>query len=161
LRSWVAVSAEHPEALLLVAGGQLTDENTTLVEMIAELDLPSDPRLVGPVDDPKGYLASLHCLVSPSRTEGFPNVIAEAMSLGVPVIATNVGGTPEVLGECGMLIEAERPDLLAIAVSSFLDDPSELRRRAAAGPDRVANEFSRARSLDETNAFYARLRAVV
>jgi glycosyltransferase involved in cell wall biosynthesis len=68
-------------------------------------------------------------MVLPSHTEGLPNAALEAFAMEVPVLATRVGGTPEVVtdGETGRLVPAHSPESLAAGIISFLDDPATWR----------------------------------
>jgi glycosyltransferase involved in cell wall biosynthesis len=77
-----------------------------------------------------GVLRRSSVLALPSATEGLPLVLVEAMSQGTPVVATRVGGVPELVedGVSGLLVEPGRPDELARALRALLDDPA-LRRR--------------------------------
>lgn len=83
-------------------------------------------------------------LVLPSYTEGLPRVILEAQATGTPIIATRVGGVPEVVrdGETGMLIDAQRPSQLAKALNRLLRDETERYRLGDNGRAAIENEFS-------------------
>jgi glycosyltransferase involved in cell wall biosynthesis len=85
--------------------------------------------------------------VMPSLGEGLSNVLLEAMALARPVVATRVGGTPEVVrdGKTGWLVPARQPAALAAAVLKVLEDPGLAARVAAQGRDLVATRFSAAR----------------
>ena len=101
-----------------------------------------DPRLAGRVRR-TGYvdaamLRSLYAnacaLVLPSLDEGFGLPALEAMTLGVPVVASNRGALPEVVGEAGLLVDPTDPAALADALGRILDDPALGARCAARGP---------------------------
>jgi glycosyltransferase involved in cell wall biosynthesis len=77
-------------------------------------------------------------VISSVEPEAGPLVLLEAMSIGVPVVATNHGGPPEVLGEAGLLVPPGDPDAMAEAIQALLDDHSLRRRCAQAGPRQVA-----------------------
>jgi len=76
------------------------------------------------------YLKQAKIVILPSLYEGLPNVILEAMSMGVPVIATRVGGVPDVIkdGETGLLVEPGRVEELAISIKKLIEDDN-LRRK--------------------------------
>jgi len=79
-----------------------------------------------------------------SHTEGLPVAVLEAQAAGVPVVATAVGGTPEVIdhGRTGLLVPPNRPDELARALGELLDDDARRRAMGAAGWRRVRDEFT-------------------
>ena len=90
------------------------------------------------------YLAGADLVVNPSRSEGLPNVVLEALSVHTPVVATEVGGVSEVIeaGRSGWLVPPGDPGALAAAIGDALDDPARARAFADAGFDRVDREFS-------------------
>jgi glycosyltransferase involved in cell wall biosynthesis len=95
-------------------------------------------------------MRSATALVVPSRVarsgdrDGIPNVVLEAMMLGLPVIATDVSGIPEAIAPevSGILVPPDDPARLAAAVRTLLDDPEKAARLAAAGRGRIASEFT-------------------
>jgi len=95
-----------------------------------------------------------------SRTEGTPMVLFEAMDAGVPIVATRVGGVPEVLGEGeAWLVEPERPDALAAALRALRADRGEAARRALAARRRLEEAFAIEPWLDAYENLYRRLAA--
>jgi len=83
-------------------------------------------------------------LIAPSHIEGFPNVILEAMACGTPIIATRVGGIPEMLdnGSCGVLIEPRSVEAIVAAVESFMHDEQRKALYATQGKERVNKAYS-------------------
>jgi len=108
--------------------------------------------------DALSFLPTLDLFVLPSRSEGMSNALLEAMALGLPIVATDVGGNREVLadGEAGLLVE---PDAGAIAtgIRSLLDDPEKARGLARAARNRVENEYTLARMVSRYHEFYKAL----
>jgi glycosyltransferase involved in cell wall biosynthesis len=96
--------------------------------------LEGRPRtvLVGVRPDPGPYLAAMDVFAMASRSEGMPGALVEAMGAGLPVVATNVGGIPEVVtnGVDGLLVPPSDPEALARAIEIALGRP-ELGRAAA------------------------------
>ena len=83
-------------------------------------------------------------MVLPSLTEGLPNVVLEAFACGKPVIATNIGGVPEVVedGINGILIPPQRSDLLAEAIQKCLLSPEKAKKMGTTGYHKVKSEFT-------------------
>jgi glycosyltransferase involved in cell wall biosynthesis len=99
---------------------------------------------VGHRDDVPALLAGLDVFMMASRYEGLPCAVAEAMTVGLPVVATAVNAVPDVVlpGETGLLASPERPQQLAAAVKYMLDEPAEAARMAAAGRRLIADRFT-------------------
>jgi glycosyltransferase involved in cell wall biosynthesis len=95
-------------------------------------------------DDAARVVAAADVLALPSWTEGLPLVVLEAMALGRPVVATAVGGTPELVadGETGLLVPPRDVAALTAALKRVLDDEALRRRLGEAGRRRVAERFS-------------------
>jgi glycosyltransferase involved in cell wall biosynthesis len=110
---------------------------------IRRLGLESLVELAGARNDVAELLAKADLFVLSSRSEGLPLSILEAMAAGLPVVATNVGGVPELVveGETGFLVPPGDPKSLADAIARLLDDPALRRRLGAAGRARVAERF--------------------
>jgi glycosyltransferase involved in cell wall biosynthesis len=94
-------------------------------------------------------------LVIPSRAESLPYVVLEAAAAGMPILATKVGGIPEIFGpQAGCLIAPDDAAALARAIGSALDNPAQMRRSAQALKARVLNEFSVSAMVDGGLAAY-------
>ena len=90
------------------------------------------------------FYHEIDVLVLPSHTEGLPRVVLEAQATGTPVIATRVGGIPEVVedGRTGLLCDARDPDCLAAAIDRLATDGAERSRLAEMGREAVATSFT-------------------
>jgi glycosyltransferase involved in cell wall biosynthesis len=114
-----------------------------LERQIDRLGLRERFILAGHRTDLDRLLPALDLLVLPSFTEGMPNVVLEALAAGVPVVATKVGGTPEVLtGSCGRLVPPGDPAALAVGVLDVLMDEARRRRMGQRGQERVRKHFT-------------------
>jgi len=124
--------------LLLVGEGELQH---ALEAQAERLGCRARVRFAGPVasEDIDDWYRAADLLVLPSLSEGRPNVVLEAMSHGLPVVATDVGGIPELVahGETGLLVPPEDVKALAGALAAMLADPAAARRMGAAGRDRL------------------------
>ncbi len=94
-----------------------------------ELHIEKYVTFHGFVEDQRKIYSQIDCLVLPSYREAFPFVILEAMASGVPVIATNVGGIPELIadGETGFLIPPKNPKAIADAVTYVIENPEKVK----------------------------------
>jgi glycosyltransferase involved in cell wall biosynthesis len=114
--------------------------------------------LLGRRDDVSHVLAACDLFVLASKNEGLPIALVEALALGLPVVATAVGGTPEVVtdGLEGLLVPPSNPDQLASAIERLLADP-ELRARMSAAATERARHFDISRSVAEMESIYRTL----
>ena len=113
-------------------------------------------RMLGARDDVAALLAALDVFVLPSRSEGLPFALLEAMAMERPVVATAVNGVPEIVedGVTGLLVERDDGEGLARAVLGTLSDAERARAMGRAGRRRVQACFSASRMVAETEALY-------
>ncbi|MDO8604802.1 MAG: glycosyltransferase family 4 protein [bacterium] len=132
------------------------EEMEKLVTLIKLRGLQDRVFLLGFVEDASRYLKAFDIFVLPSITEGLALVILEAGLAGLPVIATNVGGIPEIIedGRTGLLVPAHDPDAIAETVQKLIENPALAKRLGEALRERVATHFSLNRVLKETLSFY-------
>jgi len=132
----------------LIAGEPPTPEDEeyvqTLRNRVVREELEDSVRFLGWVDEMPAYLASLDVFVLPSLNEGIPGAIREALAMEVPVVATDVGGTAEVVrpDETGLLVESEDADAIADTVEYLLSHPSERDRMGVNGRELMVKKFS-------------------
>jgi len=142
VRAAARVLEKKPEAVfLLVGSGPLEGD---VRRRAAELKLPPEKfRLLGHRQDAESLYPVFDVLVLSSLYEGLPYVLLEAMAWGVPVVATDVLGSRDVVnGQAGLLAQASDPDDIARQTLSLLNDPALHARHSAAARQRVAGEFS-------------------
>jgi glycosyltransferase involved in cell wall biosynthesis len=143
LRAARSVLQRFPEAHFIIAGDGPQTRN--LVQLIGELGLASRVHMLGLRRDVMNVLQSLDLFVLPTHQEALGTAFIEAGAVGLPVVATDVDGVPEVVadGETGILVPPRDPAALAAAISRFLEDPMLRREFGEKARKRVGSEFSR------------------
>jgi len=141
-------------AVLIVGEGHL---HRRLAEQADELGVGGRVRLMGHRPDARLLLDAADVFVLPSLHEGMPLVAMEAMEAGLPVVATRVIGSEEVVdhGETGLLTPAGDAPALGAALGELLADPALRARMGAAGRQRYVDHFTRRRMAERTRAVYA------
>jgi glycosyltransferase involved in cell wall biosynthesis len=142
LQAFARLSARRDDLkLVLVGEGDLT---TALRKQAEALGIVENVRFLGMRRDVERILGALDVFVMPSLWEGFPVALLEAMASEVPVVASSVGGIPEILldGRNGVLVPAGDPALLAEAMEALIDDESLRSTLGRAGRASVEKNFS-------------------
>lgn len=138
------LAASHPSVRVVVVG------DGPLHAPLARAGLD----LLGARDDAAALGGAFDVLAVPSRFEAFGLVAVEAMHAGVPVVASDVDGLPEVLGDTGVLVPPEDPAALHAALAALLDDPDRRARLGQAGRARALRLFSPAAMVDGVRAVH-------
>lgn len=148
------VAASEPHARFVLVGDG--SERSALEAQAKALGLDSRIVFVGDTDDVASWLGALDIVVMPSRAESLSNAVLEAMGAGRPVIATNVGGNPEVVedGKTGYLVPPADPKTLAERVLALLRDPALRQTMGQAARDRVEQEFTSEKMMERMEAVY-------
>lgn len=126
---------------LILGDGELRQALTDLAQ---DLGVADRIRFLGWVDNPRDYLAECDVLVMPSRSEGFPLAMVEAMLAARPVIATRVGSMPEAVidGQTGLLIEKNDVAGLVVALYQLRDRPDLRRQFGQQARDRAVAHYT-------------------
>jgi glycosyltransferase involved in cell wall biosynthesis len=151
------VADHHPEIEFHLAGeGEL---RAALENQIVELNLHRQVFLHGRIDDVPRFLGEIDLAVLCSRSEGASNAILEYMAAGRAIVATAVGGTPQLIedGVHGLLVPAGDSRQLAAALCRLLSDPSLAFRLASAARQRVQQRYQAPIRARKYEALYARL----
>jgi glycosyltransferase involved in cell wall biosynthesis len=156
LRALAMVARTRPVSAVIVGAGPDRD---TFERIAAELQLTGIVRFVGPLPAAQAF-ARGRAIVVPSRAESLPFIVMEAAAAQVPLIATNVGGIPEVVaGTDTPLLPPGDADALARALQEFLDDPHTAKARAQRLKQSVESRFAIGATTDAVVDFYAAHRA--
>ncbi len=145
-----------PQTRLLLAGEGPTLRDPEITQRCEALG--DRVRLCGAIQDLAEFFSALDLFVMPSKSEGLGSSALMAMSYGLPVVASRVGGLPEVVEEArtGWLIEPASPAALAQAIVAAAGDPTRLRQWGLNGRER-ARQFSVDIMVERTEALYYRL----
>jgi glycosyltransferase involved in cell wall biosynthesis len=124
-----------------------------------ELGVMRDTLFVGYQEDVAPFYAAFDALVLPSGNEGTPVSVIEALAAGRPVVATSVGGVPDVVrdGEDGFLVEAGATGEVAERLARLAGDPELRRRMGERGRDRVLPRYAVKRLVDDVDELYRSL----
>lgn len=152
----------YPNAHYLFVGGFNDQEAAPpdLRELVSAKGMNDRIHFLGMRKDVPEILSQSDAFVLASiKSEGVPQSITQAMAGGLPVVATNVGGIPEVVrnSETGYLVEPNQPEALAGAMATVMADSDEAKKRALAGQQLIREEYSLAIMVDKVEAFYQQL----
>jgi glycosyltransferase involved in cell wall biosynthesis len=145
---------EHPDAHVVVAGEG--PERAGLESRARDRGVEDRFHLMGAVDDGMQLLAAADVFVSASWAESFPYNVLEAMAAGVPVVATDVGGSAEAVDHSttGLIVPPRDSERLAAAVGELLRNPARAREMGHAGRERQRRLFTVDQMIDRTVQVY-------
>lgn len=123
---------------------------------IENLKLQSHIIMLGKIDNASNYLKAFDSFILPSRKEGFPYTLLEAMQASLPIIATNVGGNVEALGQSAEIIDPENSHALKIAIIRILTNKS-LRQDLSDSAKKRAGQFTEKIMLEQTAKIYKQI----
>ncbi len=154
--AFASIASRFPDAVLVLMGEG--EERARLESLIDEFTLGARVHLCGHVPEASRYLKALDVFVLPSRSEALGFVVLEAGQAALPVIASNVGGIPEVIESevNGILVRSADAQELANALTELLSDERLRHQYATTLHARVAREFTEQDMVARTLALYAR-----
>ncbi len=160
VRAAVSVLERFPNASFYIAG-EILDARyfAALQEQVAASGRSSHFHFVHDMQDTAAFLHNADLFVLPSRSEGFSNAVLEAMAAGLPVVATDVGGNAEAIEsrETGLIVPADDPAALALAISELLEEPARMRSMGEAGRTRVGELFTAQAMMNTVSQAYREL----
>lgn len=138
------VHARYPAVRFQAAGAGLEAGSEAVERLLQASGLPRDAiALRGEISDMAGFYGGIDVLVLSSRTEGFPNVVGEAMSHGRPVVTTDVGDAAAIVGETGFVVPPRDVQAMADAMERLiLASAADFRARGLAARARIDAHYS-------------------
>jgi glycosyltransferase involved in cell wall biosynthesis len=160
VRAYAALPSRLRRRLILGGAFSHVQEEAWTRTLVSELRLADEIEVTGrfPHERASDLLRRMHVYVLSSASEGMSNGLLEAAALGLPIVATAVGGVQDVVvdGESGLLVPHGEPEQLSAAIARVLDDAS-LARRLSEGGRALAASLSQARERAEWLALHGRL----
>lgn len=157
LEAFAKARAAHPDLFLLLIGtGSLEQDIRTRVEKLGLLDAC---RILTDVMNPLPFLCASQIAVLTSRIEGCSNALLEAMAMGLPVVASDAGGNPEVIqhGQGGLVCPVSDAEAVANALGRLVSDPQLSHRMGAFNARRIVEQFTDDLMIELTLGLYSRL----
>jgi glycosyltransferase involved in cell wall biosynthesis len=156
-KAFVVAARRHPAGarmrLVMAGSGPLLDR---VDGVLAAAGLRHQAWLPGDRTDVPDFLRGLDCFVLPSLAEGVSNTILEAMASEIPIVATRVGGNPELVddGVTGRLVPPSDAEAMAAAILGYFDDPTIGRRHGRAARQAAMQRFSLDRMVRDYLSLY-------
>ncbi|RTZ42334.1 glycosyltransferase [Candidimonas sp. SYP-B2681] len=141
----------------LLVGRDLTMENQALVTLMDATGFPERFSLLGERADVAACMSAMDIFCLHSRTEGFPNVLGEAMCIGLPCVTTDVGDANVLLGETGLIVPADSTERLADAMTRMAqEEPLQRKERGQQSRRRIEQFFTLRHAVDQFEMLYRR-----
>ena len=149
----ILVKKQEKIIAIIVGDGPFRE---TLIQQATARDIMPNCRFLNHRQDVPDILPALDLLTIPSLTEGLPQILLEAMASSLPVIASHVGGIPEVIqnGITGILVPSKNPVALARAMDRMLFDKAMAKQIGEAGRMRVEQNFTAQRMIKDMVSIY-------
>ena len=156
LRAASRFQREHDNARFVLCGDGLGPGNSTLTKLVRALDLDRNIVLLGRRSDIELIYPAFDLLTLCSIAgESFPNVLCEAMACDVPCVATDIGDSAEIIGDCGLIVPERDPEALTRAWHTLLEKPSQPGTETSRS--RIAARYSLERMCAQYESFYRSL----
>jgi glycosyltransferase involved in cell wall biosynthesis len=155
LRAALAVARWEAGVRFILCGDGVEEGNPAFATVQADSEIKERFLLLGRRDDIPDVMRGLDGLVSASLSEGFPNVVAEAMACGVPCVATDVGDSARLIGDTGFVVPPKDPAAMARALKLMMDLPAERRRElGAAARRRIVENYGLSKMVEGYMSLY-------
>jgi L-malate glycosyltransferase len=152
--AFAALSTVHPDVELVIVG--TGNRDAELRALATQRGVAARVHFLGHREDVAGILAGCDIFVLPSRSEAFPNSVMEAMAAGLAVIATAVGGVPELIEHDvnGVLTPPDNRDALIAALRNLVENPARAAALGQSARDTIASRFSFTRMVSSFEDLY-------
>ena len=127
MRAAVSVASLLEDVHILLCGRDVGEENAGLIGLVPKA-LRRRFHFLGERKDVLELMCAMDIFCQSSWSEAFPNVLGEAMSLGVPCVATNVGDSADIIGDAGLVIPPKNKTAMAAALKTVLEWPTARRK---------------------------------
>lgn len=147
----------HPKAQLLIIGqGTMKPQ---LNDLVVKLNITNNVQFLGRRNDVPAILKNVDVAVSSSISEGASNSILEYMAASLPIVATNVGGTPELIthNKTGLLVPSKSPQELYKAITKLLENEQLMIKLGQQAREKVEEKFSMGKMINDTKQIYLSL----
>jgi glycosyltransferase involved in cell wall biosynthesis len=151
----------HPPLKICFVGTFLPDEKVRFYEKLSELDIEKHVKYAGFQDDVVPYYSAADIFVLPSYHEGLPLALLEAMSTGLPVIASRVGGMSEIIedGVNGILLPPKDVEAIIEKITWCIDNPKRMKEMGGNARSTILNQYSLRRMGEDYLHIYEKLKA--
>lgn len=152
----LAIARQGNPALMVMVAGRQGRHTTAVMDAITRLQLEASVQILGERTDVSDLMCAADVLVLPSRREGLPGVLLEALALELPIVANDLPGVREAVGDddVARIVRPLDPAALAAGIAATVADPAGAHRRARRGRTRFESAFTIDRSVDGLLAFY-------
>lgn len=155
IKAAALIAQHYPTVKFLLVGRGCNVENTQLMSWLNSYGLQEHFVLLGERDDVPLCLAAMDIFCMPSRTEGFPNGLGEAMAMGLPCVATDVGDTAILVGDTAILVPSQNEQALAQGLLKVIALSEKQREQIGQrAKERVMAEFSMEKAWEQFNTVY-------
>lgn len=165
IKAWPEVIKRLPEAFLVICGSgqyQVDSIETELISLVSGSTFEQSVKFLGNVANVDEYLKTANLFIFPSRGEGLPNALLEAMATGLPIVASNVGGVKDLIHheDTGHIFNVKNQDQLIESIHKVLTNPKYAQRLGESARRFVEDEFSIDTVLEKYIDLYETIRGV-